>query len=245
MAEVAIVTGASRGIGAATARLLAARGYHVCVNYRTEPEQARALCAEIEAAGGHAVAVYADVSRAREVADMFATVDRDLGPLTSLVNNAAMMGPSARLVDLDPADIEHVLQVNVMGVVHCTQQALRRMSTAHGGKGGAIVNVSSGAAYIGEPGTAVHYAASKGAVNSITIGLAQEVMAEGVRVNAVSPGPIRTTMPHPGVLERGAKIVPARRAGEPEEVAETIVWLLSPAASYVACANIRVAGGKP
>ena len=245
MAEVAIVTGASRGIGAATARLLGARGYRVCVNYRTEPEPARELCAEIEAAGGRAIAVYAAGGRADEVAEMFATVDRELGPVTALVNNAAMIGPSTRVADLDPADMERLLEVNVMGVVHCTQQALRRMSTAHGGNGGAIVNVSSGASYVGEPGVAVHYAATKGAVTSFTIGLAQEVMAEGVRVNAVSPGPIRTSMPHPGALERGAQVVPARRAGEPEEVAEAIVWLLSPAASYVACANIRVAGGKP
>ena len=245
MPEVAIVTGASRGIGAATARLLGARGYRVGVNYRTEPEPARELCAEIEAGGGRAIAVYADVSRADEVAQMFATVDRELGPLTALVNNAAMLGPSTRVADLDPADLERLLEVNVMGVLHCTQQALRRMSTAHGGSGGAIVNVSSGASYVGEPGTAVHYAATKGAVTSFTIGLAQEVMGEGVRVNAVSPGPIRTAMPHPDALERGAQIVPARRAGEPEEVAEAIVWLLSPAASYVACANIRVAGGKP
>ena len=245
MAEVAIVTGASRGIGAATARLLGARGYRVCVNYRTEPEPARKLCAEIEADGGRAIAVYADVSRADEVAEMFGTVDRELGPVTALVNNAAMLGPSTRVADLDPADMERLLEVNVMGVVHCTQQALRRMSTAHGGSGGAIVNVSSGASYVGEPGTAVHYAATKGAVTSFTIGLAQEVMGEGVRVNTVSPGPIRTAMPHPDALERGAQIVPARRAGEPEEVAEAIVWLLSPAASYVACANIRVAGGKP
>jgi NAD(P)-dependent dehydrogenase (short-subunit alcohol dehydrogenase family) len=245
MSEVAIVTGASRGIGAATARLLAGRGYRVCVNYRTEPEAAERLCGEIEVAGGRAIAVAADVSDAAQVERLFATVDDELGPLTALVNNAAMLGPSTRVADLDPADMERLLEVNVMGVVHCTQQALRRMSTTHGGSGGAIVNVSSGASYVGEPGTAVHYAATKGAVTSFTIGLAQEVMGEGVRVNAVSPGPIRTAMPDPGALERGAQIVPARRAGEPEEVAEAIVWLLSPAASYVACANIRVAGGKP
>ena len=243
--EVAIVTGASRGIGAATARLLAERGYGVCVNYRTEPERARALCAEIEAAGGRAVAVYADVSRADEVARMFAAVDDALGTITALVNNAAMLGPSTRVADLDPADLERLLAVNVMGVVHCTQQALRRMSTARGGRGGAIVNVSSGAAYVGEPGRAVHYATTKGALNSFTIGLSQEAMAEGVRVNAVSPGPIRTAMPSAEVLERAVRVVPAGRAGEPDEVAKAIVWLLSPEASFVACANIRVAGGKP
>lgn len=245
MDEVAIVTGASRGIGAATARLLAARGYRVCVNYRTEPERARALCAEIEAAGGRAIAVYADVSSADDVARLFAAVDRELGTVTALVNNAAMLGPSARVADLNPADLERLLAVNVMGVVHCTQQALRRMSIVNGGKGGAIVNVSSGAAYVGEPGTAVHYAVTKGALNSFTTGLAQEVMAEGVRVNAVSPGPIRTAMPRPEALERATRVVPAGRAGEPEEVAEAIVWLLSPAAGFVSCANIRVAGGKP
>ena len=245
MGKVAIVTGASRGIGAATACMLGSRGYHVCVNYRTDQESAQAVCAEIETSGGRAIAVYADVSRADEVEAMFGTVDRELGLLTALVNNAAMLGPSTKMVDLDPADFERLLRVNVMGVVHCTQQALHRMSTTRGGSGGAIVNVSSGAAHVGQPGTGVHYAATKGAVNSITIGLAQEVMAEGVRVNAVSPGPIRTAMPHPGDLERGAKAVPARRPGEPEEVAEAIVWLLSPGASYVACANIRVAGGKP
>ena len=246
VAEVAIVTGASRGIGAATARLLGARGYRVCVNYRTEPEPARELCGEIAAAGGRAIAVYADVSRPDEVAQMFATVDRELGPVTALVNNAAMLGPSTRVADLDPADMERLLEVNVMGVrpLHAAGAAAH-VDRARGGSGGAIVNVSSGASYVGEPGTAVHYAATKGAVTSFTIGLAQEVMGEGVRVNAVSPGPIRTAMPHPDALERGAQIVPARRAGEPEEVAEAIVWLLSPAASYVACANIRVAGGKP
>ena len=245
MDEVAIVTGASRGIGAATARLLAERGYRVCVNYRTETERARALCAEIESAGGRAVAVHADVSRADEVARMFAAVDDELGAVTALVNNAAVLGPSTRVADLDPADLERLLAVNVMGVVHCTQQALRRMSTARGGRGGAIVNVSSGAAYVGEPGTAVHYATTKGALNSFTIGLAQEAMADGVRVNAVSPGPIRTAMPSADVLERAVRVVPAGRAGEPAEVAQAIVWLLSPEASFVACANIRVAGGKP
>ena len=245
MTQVAIVTGASRGIGASTVRLLAARGYHVAVNYRTEPEAAHNLCAEIEANRGRAIAVEADVSKADQVADMFAIVDKELGPVTALVNNAASIGPSTRIVDLDITELERLISINLIGVVQCTQLALRRMSKTFGGAGGAIVNVSSGAAYVGEPGHGVHYAATKGAVNSFTIGLAQEVMAEGVRVNAVSPGPINTAMPHPGLLEGAALSLPAGRVGEPEEVAEAIVWLLSPAASFVSCANIRIAGGKP
>ena len=245
MSEVAIVTGASRGIGAATARLLAARGYRVCVNYRTEPESAERLCAEIEAAGGRAVAVAADVSDAVQVERLFATVDDELGPLTALVNNAAAMGPSTRVAELELHDLQRVLAVNVVGVVLCTQQALRRMSTAAGGRGGAIVNVSSGAAYIGGPGASVHYAVTKGAVNSFTVGVAQEVMAEGIRVNAVSPGLTDTAMVQGTDLARHLAAIPAGRAAEPEEVAEAIVWLLSPQARFVAAANIRVAGGRP
>ena len=245
MSEVAIVTGASRGIGAATARLLAARGYRVCVNYRTEPEAAERLCAEIEAAGGRAVAVAADVSDAAQVERLFATVDDELGPLTALVNNAAAMGPSTRVAELELHDLQRVLAVNVVGVVLCTQQALRRMSTAAGGRGGAIVNVSSGAAYIGGPGASVQYAVTKGAVNSFTIGVAQEVMAEGIRVNAVSPGLTDTAMVQGADLARHLAAIPAGRAAEPEEVAEAIVWLLSPQARFVAAANIRVAGGRP
>ena len=245
MSEVAIVTGASRGIGAATARLLAARGYRVCVNYRTEPEAAERLCAEIEAAGGRAVAVAADVSDAAQVERLFATVDDELGPLTALVNNAAAMGPSTRVAELELHDLQRVLAVNVVGVVLCTQQALRRMSTAAGGRGGAIVNVSSGAAYIGGPGASVHYAVTKGAVNSFTIGVAQEVMAEGIRVNAVSPGLTDTAMVQGADLARHLAAIPAGRPAEPEEIAEAIVWLLSPQARFVAAANIRVAGGRP
>lgn len=242
---VAIVTGASRGIGAATARLLAERGYRVCVNYRTEPERAGDLCAEIQSSGSRAIAVRADVSDAAEVEALFREVDDQLGPVTALVNNAAVLGPSTRVVDLSQADLERVLGVNIVGLVLCSQQAVRRMSTKTGGSGGSIVNVSSGEANIGGPGTSVHYAASKGAVNSFTIGLAQEVMAEGVRVNGVSPGLTRTEMPRQETLERGVAAIPAGRPAEPVEVAEAIVWLLSNQARFVASANIRVAGGKP
>ena len=245
MSEVAIVTGASRGIGAATARLLGRRGYRVCVNYRTEPEAAQRVCAQIEADGGRAVAVAADVSDAEQVERMFAAVDRELGPLTALVNNAASLGPTTRVADLALHDLQRVLAVNVVGVVLCTQQALRRMAKSTGGGGGAIVNVSSGAAYIGGPGASVHYAASKGAVNSFTIGVAQEVMADGVRVNAVSPGLTDTPMGRRTDMTRAAAAIPAGRVAEPEEVAEAIAWLLSPQAGFVAGANIRVAGGRP
>ncbi len=245
MSEVAIVTGASRGIGAATARLLAERGCRVCVNYRTEPEAAERLCAQIEAGGGRAIAVAADVSDAGQVERLFATVDRELGPLTALVNNAATIGPTTRVADLELADLQRVLAVNVVGVVLCTQHALRRMAKSAGGRGGAIVNVSSGAAYIGGPGASVHYAASKGAVNSFTIGVAQEAMADGVRVNAVSPGLTDTPMGRRTDMALAAAAIPAGRVAEPVEVAEAIVWLLSPQARFVAAANIRIAGGRP
>ena len=245
MGEVAIVTGASRGIGAATARLLAGRGYAVCVNYRTEPDAAQRLCAELQAGGGTAIAVAADVSDAAQVERLFATVDDELGPLTALVNNAAAIGPSTRVAELELEDLQRVLAVNVVGVVLCTQQALQRMSTAAGGRGGAIVNVSSGAAYIGGAGASVHYAATKGAVNSFTVGVAQEVMAEGVRVNAVSPGLTDTAMVRGADFSRHVDAIPAGRPAQPEEIAEAIVWLLSPQARFVAAANIRVAGGRP
>ena len=245
MSEVAIVTGASRGIGAATARMLAERGCRVCVNYRTEQESAERLCAQIEAGGGRAIAVAADVSDAGQVERLFATVERELGPLTALVNNAATIGPATRVADLELADLQRVLAVNVVGVVLCTQHALRRMAKSAGGRGGAIVNVSSGAAYIGGPGASVHYAASKGAVNSFTIGVAQEAMADGVRVNAVSPGLTDTPMGRRTDMALAAAAIPAGRVAEPEEVAEAIVWLLSPQARFVAAANIRVAGGRP
>ena len=245
MSDVAIVTGASRGIGAATALLLGRRGYRVCVNYRTEPEAAERVRTEIEADGGSAIKVAADVSDAGQVERLFATVDRELGPVTALVNNAASLGPTTRVADLALHDLQGVLAVNVVGVVLCTQHALRRMSTTTGGHGGAIVNVSSGAAYIGGPGASVHYAASKGAVNSFTIGVAQEVMADGIRVNAVSPGLTDTPMGRRTDMARATAAIPAGRVAEPDEVAEAIVWLLSPQARFVAGANIRVAGGRP
>ncbi|MDX1432627.1 MAG: SDR family oxidoreductase [Gammaproteobacteria bacterium] len=245
MTGICIVTGASRGIGAAVARLLAANDYAVCVNYRNQREPAERLAAEIESSGGRAIAVAADVARQRDVERLFETVDERLGPLTALVNNAGIHGPRARVDELAMSAVEEVLDVNVVGLISCSQQAVRRMSTRHGGAGGAIVNISSGAAHIGQPGGGVQYAVSKGAVNSFTIGLSQEVAGEGIRVNAVSPGLTRTDMPDPGYLERGPAIIPMGRVGEPEEIAEAVLWLLSTRASFVAGANIRVAGGRP
>lgn len=244
MSGIAVVTGASRGIGAATARVLGARGYAVCVNYRNGAEGAAQVVAAIERAGGNAVAVQADVARRDEVERLFATVDERLGTLDALVNNAGLHGPRCRFEDLDPADLDAVLAVNVTGLMHCTREAIRRMSTRHGGKGGAIVNVSSGAAHLGAPNDGVHYAVSKGAVNSFTIGISQEVGTEGIRVNTVSPGLTKTDMPSPELLERMGPKLPMGRVGDPAEIAEAIAWLLSPAASYVSGANIRAAGGR-
>lgn len=245
MDRIAIVTGASRGIGAAVARLLAENGHAVCVNYRSGADAAAAVVAGITAAGGRATAVQADVANAADVERLFETVDRELGTPDVLVNNAGIVGPRSRVDDLPLADLEAVLATNVVGLVHCSQQALRRMSTRHGGKGGCIVNISSGSAYIGGAGSSVHYAVSKGAVNSFTIGLSQEVAGEGVRVNAVSPGLTRTDMPTAEAIGGAGRVIPMGRVGEPMEIAQAVLWLVSDAAGFVAGANIRVAGGRP
>lgn len=242
--RVAIVTGASRGIGAATARLLAEHGWDVCVNFRAEVERAEQVVTAIEATGGRAMHVQADVGLPADVERLFQTVDSQMGTVGLLVNNAAVMGPRIRVDELEVADIEQVLRVNVLGMMLCSAEAVRRMSTRHGGTGGVIINLSSGAANHGNPGKGVQYAVTKGAVNSFTLGLSQEVAAEGVRVSAVSPGPIRTDMPGEEALERAPAVVPMGRVGEPEEVAEAIAWLASDNAGYVAGANLRVAGGR-
>ena len=248
MEKVLIVTGASRGIGAATARLGAARGFAVAVNYRRDQTGAEAIAAEIEADGGRAAAVQADVSDAGQVAGLFDAVQAALGPVAALVNNAGFSGPSGRLDAASPEDIRRVVEVNYLGTVWCCREAVRRMSTRHGGTGGAIVNLSSGAASLGSPGAYVWYAAAKGAVDSFTLGLAKEVAGESIRVNAVAPGFVDTGIhADSGMPRRVAEEAPKEplgRAARPEEIAEPILWLLSPAASFTTGAVLRVAGGR-
>ncbi len=248
MTGVMIVTGGGRGIGAATARLAASRGYDVCVNYLSNAAAAEAVVRDVEGAGGRAIAVQADVAAEAQVERLFKTVDRELGPLTALVNNAGLAGKIDRLDAAPSATIRQVIEVNLFGAIWCARAAVRRMSILHGGTGGAIVNLSSGAATLGSPGNYVWYAAAKGAVDSLTIGLAREVAREGIRVNGVAPGYVRTDIHAdsgmPDRLETEAPTVPIGRAAEPEEIAETILWLLSDAASYTTGATLRVAGGR-
>ena len=245
MEKIALVTGASRGIGASVARLLGRDGFVIAVNYRAEADAAAKVVADIENAGGKAFSVQADVGAPQDVERLFAAVDEQPGSLSVLVNNAGIHGPRVRIDELDPAALRSVIDVNVLGLIHCSQEAIRRMSTRHGGSGGAIVNISSGSAYIGNPHYGVHYAVSKGAVNSFTVGASQELVAEGIRVNAVSPGLTRTDMPDPDTLNVRAATIPLGRVGEPEEIAEAVAWLVSDKAAYTAGANIRVAGGRP
>ncbi len=244
MSKITIVTGGSRGIGAATAKLLASHGHAVCVNYVSNADAASKVVGEIEAAGGRALAVQADTSVEADVMRMFETVDKELGTLTGLVNNAGTNGRRTRVDDLQPDEIRQLLDINVLGCILCAREAVKRMSTTHGGQGGAIVNVSSGSANIGNPGIGVLYATSKGALNSFSIGLAQEVAAEGVRVNIVAPGMTQTDMPGADRIVAQASKIPMGRVAEPIEVAEAIYFLLSDNASYIAGANIRVGGGR-
>ena len=248
MDEVLLVTGGSRGIGAATARLAAQRGYAVAVNYVKNRAAADEVVAEIARAGGKAVAVAGDVASEPEVVRMFETVDQALGRLTALVNNAGTLETQMRLEQMDAARLHRTFAVNVVGSFLCAREAVRRMSTRHGGKGGAIVNVSSGAARFGSPNEYVDYAASKGAIDTMTIGLAHEVAAEGIRVNAVRPGFIYTELHalggEPGRVDRVKQNVPMKRGGQPDEVAQAILWLLSDAASFSTGTFIDVSGGR-
>ena len=243
-----LVTGGGRGIGAAIAELAARRGYAVCVNYRRDAASAQAVVERIRQAGGQAMAIAADVASEPDVMRMFAEIDAAWGRLDALVNNAGMLERQMRLIDMDAARMRRILDANTIGTMLCAREAVRRMSTRLGGRGGAIVTVSSAAARWGSPNEYVDYAASKGAVDTFTVGLAREVAAEGIRVNAVRPGTIHTTMHadggEPGRIDRLAPSIPLGRGGTVDEVAGAVLWLLSDEASYTTGSFIDIAGGK-
>jgi len=255
MAGVLVVTGGGRGIGAEVARMGAAKGYAVAVNYASRAGRADEVVSGIRRRGGKAVAIQADVSKEQDVERLFTTVDKELGPVTALVNNAGIGPGLGRIEDIKPADIRATIETNTIGLLYCCAAGMRRMARRHGGQGGAIVNVGSAAARIGGPGSFVHYAASKGAVDTITIGLGKEGMPEGVRVNCVRPGVTDTEMLRGGPdapVEPGndewlagvLKTLPIGRLARAEEVASTILWLLSDEASYVTGAILDVSGGR-
>ncbi|MDP2095705.1 MAG: SDR family oxidoreductase [Hydrogenophaga sp.] len=248
MNPVLLITGASRGIGAATAWLAAQQGWAVAVNYTANSLAADEVVRRIRAGGGTAMAVQADVANEAQVLAMFARVDAKLGPLSGLVNNAGVVDVSARVDEMDMARWRRMFDINVLGSMLCAREAVRRMSTRHGGSGGAIVNVSSAASRLGSPGQYVDYAAAKGAIDAFTIGLAKEVAAEGIRVNAVRPGLIETEIHASGGLPNRVQdlkhLVPMQRGGTADEVAQAVVWLLSPAASYTTMSLLDVSGGR-
>jgi NAD(P)-dependent dehydrogenase (short-subunit alcohol dehydrogenase family) len=243
-----IVTGTNRGIGAAIARLAGKRGYAVAMNFSSGEAEAKQIAAEIVSGGVRALPIRADISREEDIVRLFQTAEKELGPIKALVNNAAITGGRARVEEVTGAAIRQTLDVNVTGAILCAREAVRRMSTRHGGTGGAIVNISSRAAHTGSPGEWVHYAASKGAIDSFTIGLAREMAMEGIRVNAVAPGLVETGLHaangDPGRLQRLMSSIPMQRAGQPEEIAEGVLWLLSPAASYTTGAILQIGGGR-
>ena len=243
-----IVTGGSRGIGAAVAVLAARYGWRVAVNYAHDPAPALTVVEAIRAAGGMAEAIRGDMASETDIQNLFKTAEAMLGPLGGLVNNAGITGGFARVDAIEAAPLAQVLAVNVAGPILCAREAVRRLSTRHGGKGGAIVNISSLAARTGGAGEWVHYAATKGAIDTFTIGLAREVAAEGIRVNAVAPGLIDTelhaTSGAPDRSQRMAPSIPMQRAGTAMEAAEGVIWLLSPAASYTTGTILEIGGGR-
>ena len=248
MEQVLLVTGASRGIGAATAVLAARAGWAVAVNYTANSSAADSVVRQIRDAGGKAIALQADVSDEQQVLALFRRIDAEFGPLTGLVNNAGVVDVTARVDEMSVARLRRMFDINVIGSMVCAREAVRRMSTRHGGSGGSIVNVSSAASRLGGSGQYVDYAAAKGAIDAFTIGLAKEVAAEAIRVNAVRPGLIETEIHAsggiPGRVAKLAHLVPMQRGGTADEVAQAIVWLLSPAASYTTMALLDVTGGR-
>ena len=247
-AGVIIVTGGGRGIGAATARLAGRKGYAVCVNYLRDHGAAESVVHDIRGSDGRAIAVAGDVCLEQDVLNLFRECDRSLGRLTALVNNAGIVGRQSRVEAMDAPRLQRMFSTNVLGPFLCAREAIKRMSTRHGGQGGAIVNVSSGAARLGSPGEYVDYAASKGALDTMTIGLAKELADEGIRVNCVRPGFVNTEIHasggEPDRIERLRDSIPMKRGGEPEEVARAILWLLSDEASYSTGAILDVTGGR-
>jgi NAD(P)-dependent dehydrogenase (short-subunit alcohol dehydrogenase family) len=246
--KVAVVTGGSRGIGAAIAKLLGSNGYSVAITYASDQAAAKKVLDHLTGIGSRAAGIQADVSQEADVLRIFEIAQRELGPVRALVNNAAITGGKARVDEIDAAKLAQMLAVNVAGTMLCSREAVRRMSTRRGGAGGAIVNISSLAARTGSAGEWVHYAASKGAVNTFTIGLAREVANEGIRVNAVAPGLVDTELHaangEPGRIARLNPTTPMQRAGTPDEIAQGVLWLLSDAASYVTGTILEIGGGR-
>jgi len=243
-----LITGGSRGVGAATARLAAARGYDVAISFVSDEAAAQAVASDVEAAGRRALAVRADSADPDQVAQLFAAIDQRFGRIDVLVNNAAIIAPQARLEDLDFGRMRRIFAVNAIGPILCGQRAAKRMSYRHGGQGGSVINVSSASARLGSPNEYVDYAASKGAVETFTIGFAKEVAREGIRVNCVRPGHIYTEMHasggDPERVDRIKDQIPMGRGGQPEEVAQAILWLASAEASYITGTFIDVTGGR-
>ncbi|WP_456027045.1 SDR family oxidoreductase [Pseudomonas capeferrum] len=247
-APVILITGGSRGVGAATARLAAARGYDVAISYVSDEAAALAVANDVKAAGRRALAVRADSAEPEQVAALFVAVDREFGRIDVLVNNAGILGPQSRLEDLGFARMQRIFAVNAIGPMLCAQQAVKRMSHRHNGRGGVVINVSSGAARLGSPNEYIDYAASKGALETFTIGFAKEVARDGIRVNCIRPGHIYTDMHasggEPGRVDRVKDSIPMGRGGQPEEVARAILWLASDEASFITGTFLDVTGGK-
>lgn len=245
---VILITGGSRGVGAATARLAASRGYDVAISYVRDESAARSVVTDVQALGRRALAIRADNADPQQIADLFATIDREFGRLDVLVNNAAMLAPQSRLEDLDFTRMQRLFTVNAIGPILCAQQAIKRMAYRHNGPGGVVINISSASARLGSPNEYVDYAATKGAIETFTIGFAKEVARDGIRVNCIRPGHIYTDMHasggEPGRVDRVKDSIPMGRGGQPEEVARAVLWLASAEASFITGTFLDVTGGK-